>query len=93
MNTGEWGTGSIAIKAEGRFLGAVRGTGPMSEANARLIAAAPDLLAACRLAIPELTAWSNSGGFTDVHGGTDEYSKALRAIWDALQKATGTDGT
>jgi len=49
-------------------------SGKMAEANARLIAAAPDLLAACR-AILGLT--------------TDDSSPAWDMVRDAIRKATG----
>ena len=62
------------------------------EANARFIVQAcnahDELLAACRLAIPELEAWSNSRDFKDVHDDLEEDdSKALRAIVVVLAKA------
>ncbi len=50
-----------------------------NEANAHLIAAAPDLLAAARLANEELLALGvGSSG-----------SPALRALWEAIAKAEG----
>jgi len=49
------------------------------EANAHLIAAAPDLLAAARLANEELLAL----------GAGSSGSPALRALWQAIAKAEG----
>lgn len=50
-----WGVGEIPVYADlpnghWQTLARLPGTGPVTEANARLIAAAPDLLAACRIA-------------------------------------------
>ena len=50
-----------------------------NEANSRLIEAAPDLLAAARLANEELLAL----------GAGSSGSPALRALWEAIAKAEG----
>lgn len=55
----------------------------IGEANARLIAAAPDLLAACQAALPILTAYIPPENF-DGHA-----AKALAAVTAAVSKATG----
>ena len=50
-------------------------------ANARLIAAAPDLLAACQAALPLL----HSLVSPDQYGG--EAGRVLMQLWDAIEKA------
>ena len=51
------------------------------EANARLIAAAPDLLAACLLALPRMADY----------GWTDGDRAVTRALRQAIDKATGQE--
>ncbi len=62
--------------------------GPTDEADARLMAAAPELLRACRLALALL-----SPGVCDElaplsAGGPDQVNKAVDALSDAVAKAT-----
>jgi hypothetical protein len=52
------------------------------EANARLIAAAPELLAACEAAKPLLAMWAR-------HAGSPSAGEALGKITAAIAKATG----
>lgn len=56
-----------------------------TEANARLIAAAPELLAACRNWIE----WLDSDGEGDFDGAADKEAAMLNAMRAALAKATG----
>ncbi|MBI3468314.1 MAG: hypothetical protein HY000_35370 [Planctomycetes bacterium] len=55
-------------------------------ANARLIAAAPDLLAACYTAVEEIEQWN------EVMGGSEDprTHEAIRELGEAIAKAEGT---
>jgi hypothetical protein len=55
--------------------------GDEDEANARLIAAAPDLLAACEMACAVMS--------TEGENDIEEWEKALQSIEAAIAKATG----
>lgn len=58
-------------------------------ANARLIAAAPDLLEALRLVLPAAEHAYHTGAFADIDGG-DWWSRILQAR-EAIAKATPSD--
>jgi hypothetical protein len=57
-----------------------------ASANARLMAAAPDMLAALQAALPILSAYIDADNF-DGHA-----SRALRLVADAIAKAQGQTG-
>lgn len=66
-----------------------------SESDAHLIAAAPDLVAACEAAVSALYEASmdyNQMGFTDRRGAGPRMSAALKAVRLALSKAAGEKG-
>jgi hypothetical protein len=57
---------------------------PNAEANARLIAAAPDLLAALEAAAPLLASYEQSNGDNNA-------SRMLQAMYDAIRRARGEE--
>ena len=83
--------GDVAVYGEndpsGRDLALVRGSSE-AEANARLIAAAPDLLAALEAALPLIIhAWRKSADARDTQA-EERYSETGKAMQAAISKAT-----
>lgn len=70
------------------------GPGPLGEADANLIAAAPDLLAACLRVFDMVDAKGYGAPKSDdfIEGYAEGWADAARVVADAIDKAEGRDG-
>ncbi len=60
-----------------------------AEANARLIAAAPELLAACETLLSNLRTLDDAGRSNPAAWSRDTFASQVRLLQDAIAKATG----
>ena len=80
----------------GRYIGTTRGNGPLpwsiesvDEANAVLMAAAPDLLAACRVVLAAIEQANLGGEVLWINRGSAVHESASERLADVIEQATG----
>jgi|GEM_PF-3853950 len=80
----------------GTYIGTTRGNGPLpdtiekaDEQNACLIAAAPDLLAACRVVLAAIEQANLGGEVLWINRGSPVHESASERLADVIEQATG----
>lgn len=86
FDTGDWQIVSDDLMCPALVWGGA-GFEKIGEANARLIAAAPAMLAALQLALPHIDNADSPGGCDGSHDGCD-HCLAIRSVREAIAKAT-----